>query len=181
MRIYFHAAGHDSKGALHASRSSLAVIPPVGSHELLAADPSAVSTKQPAQQSELVFRGPHARKHVAFRCSTAPRKASEWQSRRIRLTTAFSRQWQPAVGAEPLHSPLAGIENHMPWSLSAAAAVAHAPIFDGPDPKPQNRPMPPEPRKSETFSRPTRAVHGLQLGGKCPSSQSHTYSPAVQA
>ena len=73
----FHAAGHDSKGALHASRSSLAVIPPVGSHELLAADPSAVSTKQPAQQSELVFRGrPHAWKHVAFRCSTAPRKAS---------------------------------------------------------------------------------------------------------
>ena len=55
MRIYFHAAGHDSKGALHASRSSLAVIPPVGSHELLAADPSAVSTKQPAQQSELAF------------------------------------------------------------------------------------------------------------------------------
>ena len=132
--INFHAAGHDSKGALHASRSSLAVIPPVGSHELLAADPSAVSTKQPAQQSELVFRGPHAWKHVAFRCSTAPRKASEWQSRRIRLTTAFSRQWQPAVGAAPLHSPLAGIENHIPWSLSAAAAVAHAPIFDGPDP-----------------------------------------------
>ena len=129
-----------------------------------------------------MFRGrPHAWKHVAFRCSTAPRKASEWQSRRIRLTTAFSRQWQPAVGAAPLHSPLAGIENHMPWSLSAAAAVAHAPIFDGPEPKPQNRPMPPEPRKSETFSRPTRAVHGLQLGGKCPSSQSHTYSPAVQA
>ena len=91
--INFHAAGHDSKGALHASRSSLAVIPPVGSHELLAADPSAVSTKQPAQQSELVLRGePQPWKHFGFLFSTTDRKAFEWQSRRMRLTTLWKRQ-----------------------------------------------------------------------------------------
>ena len=155
-------------------------MPPFGSTLSRASGPSAASTKQYAQQRLDVLRGvPHALKHVSLRFSTVDKNESAWQSRRMRLTTLLSFQWQPAVGLTPLHSPDGGIEYQMPLSLSAAAPAAHAATLDTPEPKPQNLPTPLAPRKADVFSQPTCAVHALHCGGNWPFSQSQMYSPSV--
>ena len=93
---------------------------------------------------------------------------SEWQSRRMRFTTRFTRQ----VHAPASQSPARGGEYQNPWSLSAALPAAHA-ATDEERPL-QKPPIPALPRNKDVFSRPTCVVQGRVVGGNLPFSQLHT-------